>query len=102
MSSSTYGSFAARMMAKQGWKEGEGLGARGQGRSDPLRPALKFDTAGLGSDPAREFTDHWWDVAFNRAAGRIKVDTDEQTVRRETPAGSRSWRGAPSGPSSER
>ncbi len=60
---------------------GDGLGAQCQGRSDPVKASLKFDTRGLGSDLAKEFTDQWWDVAFNKAAGRITVEEDEETAR---------------------
>ncbi len=61
---------------------GQGLGARNQGRPDPVRPLLKFDCAGIGHDSAKEFTDHWWDIAFNRVAKRIKVEEDKDTVRK--------------------
>jgi hypothetical protein len=40
--------LARRVMEKQGWTEGKGLGAREHGRADALRPKLKFDTKGIG------------------------------------------------------
>ncbi|CAE6421972.1 hypothetical protein ACGC1H_001805 [Rhizoctonia solani] len=36
------------MLAKMGWKEGEGLGASGQGRTDPIPFLVKLDALGLG------------------------------------------------------
>ncbi len=46
--------------------------------STPLKPLLKFDNHGVGHDPSKEFTDHWWADAFNAAASRITVHQDEQ------------------------
>ncbi|CAE6454026.1 unnamed protein product [Rhizoctonia solani] len=36
------------MLAKMGWKEGEGLGTSGQGRTDPIPFLVKLDALGLG------------------------------------------------------
>ncbi|KAJ1311630.1 hypothetical protein OPQ81_010106 [Rhizoctonia solani] len=36
------------MLAKMGWKEGEGLGISGQGRTDPIPFLVKLDALGLG------------------------------------------------------
>ncbi len=44
-----------------------------------MKPSLKFDVSGVGHDPAKEFTDHWWDVAYTKAARRIDVTKDEST-----------------------
>jgi len=52
---------------------GSGLGKTNQGIAEAIRPHLKFDTTGMGHDPAKEFTNHWWDDAFNKAAGNIQV-----------------------------
>ena len=52
---------------------GSGLGKTNQGISEAIRPHLKFDTTGMGHDPAKEFTNNWWDDAFNKAAGNIQV-----------------------------
>ena len=38
-----------------------------------------MDKAGVGHDPSKEFTDHWWDNVFNNAAKNIQVD--ENNVR---------------------
>eukprot|EP00094_Tigriopus_californicus_P013124 TCALIF_12691-PA protein Name:"Similar to gpatch4 G patch domain-containing protein 4 (Xenopus tropicalis)" AED:0.33 eAED:0.33 QI:53/0.66/0.5/0.75/1/1/4/0/264 len=38
---------------------------------------MKFDQSGLGHDRAQEFTHHWWDIAFNKAAQTIQVTQDE-------------------------
>ena len=49
-------SFAERMLRKQGWKEGDGLGKQQQGITDPIKASLKFDKTGVGHDIAKEFT----------------------------------------------
>lgn len=43
------GSFAARMMAKMGYKEGQGLGKEGQGRSGVIEVQLRPQGVGLGA-----------------------------------------------------
>ena len=49
-------SFAERMLRKQGWTDGQGLGKTQQGIVDPIKPTLKFDKTGIGHDHAEEFT----------------------------------------------
>ena len=46
--------FAARMMAKQGYKEGEGLGKGGQGITAPIQARVLQSRAGLGAGSAPE------------------------------------------------
>ena len=43
------GSFAARMMAQMGYKEGQGLGKEGHGRLAPIQTQLRPQGAGLGA-----------------------------------------------------
>eukprot|EP00096_Caligus_rogercresseyi_P013149 TRINITY_DN5821_c0_g1_i1.p1 TRINITY_DN5821_c0_g1~~TRINITY_DN5821_c0_g1_i1.p1 ORF type:complete len:189 (+),score=60.43 TRINITY_DN5821_c0_g1_i1:55-621(+) len=71
------GSFARRLLESQGWTEGSGLGKNGQGISEPVRPSLKFDTTGVGHDPGKEFTDHWWARAYDEAARELEVKPGE-------------------------
>lgn len=67
-------SFAEKLLRKQGWSEGKGLGKEGQGIVDAIKPTLKFDTSGIGHDIAKEFTTNWWDLAFKKAANKIEVE----------------------------
>ena len=60
-------SFAMKMMRKQGWKEGQGLGKEGQGNVEPLRPTLKFDNSGIGHDPSKTVIDNPHEAAYNEA-----------------------------------
>ncbi|BFZ01518.1 hypothetical protein BsWGS_04557 [Bradybaena similaris] len=63
--------FAKRQLKKHGWTEGSGLGKQEHGRSDPIKVTLKMDKTGVGHDPGKEFTDHWWLRVFNEAAQKI-------------------------------
>lgn len=67
-------SFAERMLRKQGWKQGQGLGKTEQGITEAIKPSLKFDNSGIGHDMAKEFTNNWWDLAFKKAANKIEVE----------------------------
>jgi hypothetical protein len=67
------GGLAERMMRKQGWAEGQGLGKTQQGIVDPIKSSLKFDKAGIGHDMAAEFTNNWWDLAFKKAANTFQI-----------------------------
>lgn len=52
---------------------GKGLGKREDGISEPLKPKLKFDNAGVGHQTGEQFTNNWWERVFNNAANNIKV-----------------------------
>lgn len=67
-------SFAERMLRKQGWKKGQGLGKTEQGITEAIKPTLKFDNTGIGHDMAKEFTTNWWDMAYKKAANKIEVE----------------------------
>ncbi|XP_072917416.1 G patch domain-containing protein 4 isoform X2 [Hemitrygon akajei] len=69
--------FAERHMRERGWSRGKGLGQREDGISEPIKVKVKCDTAGIGHRMGEQFTFHWWDHVFNKAAANIVVETVE-------------------------
>jgi len=70
--------FASKILGKHGWTEGAGLGKDEQGMQVPIRVFLRKteDKTGMGHDPGKEFTDHWWMRAFNDAAKKAGTKTE--------------------------
>ncbi|PVD36474.1 hypothetical protein C0Q70_03458 [Pomacea canaliculata] len=77
---SSKGSFARKQLEKHGWTDGVGLGAKEHGITQAIKVKLKMDSAGVGHDPAQEFTHHWWDHAFNKAVSNITVEAKEVSL----------------------
>uniref|UniRef100_A0A4W2FUH5 G patch domain-containing protein 4 n=1 Tax=Bos indicus x Bos taurus TaxID=30522 RepID=A0A4W2FUH5_BOBOX len=67
--------FAEEQLLKHGWTQGKGLGRKENGITQALRVTLKQDTYGVGHDPAKEFTNHWWNDLFNKTAANLVVET---------------------------
>lgn len=73
--------FAEQQLLKHGWTPGKGLGRKENGITQALRVTLKQDTHGVGHDPAKEFTNHWWNELFNQTAANLVVETKQDGVQ---------------------
>ncbi|XP_032805594.2 G patch domain-containing protein 4 [Petromyzon marinus] len=73
--------FAEAQMLKHGWTRGKGLGRFENGRAEAVKVKVKHDTAGIGHDMAEQFTFHWWDHVFNKAAASIEVEGTEEGAK---------------------
>ncbi|XP_019518126.1 PREDICTED: G patch domain-containing protein 4 isoform X1 [Hipposideros armiger] len=73
--------FAEEQLLKYGWTQGKGLGRKENGITQALRVTLKQDMHGVGHDPAKEFTNHWWSELFNQTAASLAVETRQDGVQ---------------------
>lgn len=80
-------SFAARMMAKMGYKEGEGLGKDGTGRSGVIEVTLRPQGVGLGA--VREKSKQERDEERRQAQIRGEVIDDSEEEERKKKAAQR-------------
>ncbi|KAG3261600.1 G patch domain-containing protein 4-like [Ictidomys tridecemlineatus] len=73
--------FAEEQLLKHGWTQGKGLGLKENGITQAIKVTLKQDTHGVGHDPAREFTNHWWNELFNKIAANLVEETGQDGVQ---------------------
>ncbi|KAB8304991.1 hypothetical protein EYC80_004300 [Monilinia laxa] len=75
-------SFAARMMAKMGYKEGQGLGKEGQGRSGVIEVTLRPQGVGLGSVAEKSKQEKEEEKRQAKLRGEKIEDSDEERKKR--------------------
>lgn len=82
VTSGVAGSFAQRMMAKMGYKEGQGLGKDGQGRSGVIEVQLRPTGVGLGAVKEKSKQEKEEERRQAALRGQILEDSDEEERKR--------------------
>lgn len=77
-------SFAQRLLAKQGWKEGEALGKKKAGRTEPVQVKRRGDNIGLGAEGTRyKWNEAWWETVFNSSVTKLQNVDDEAPTKKK-------------------
>jgi tuftelin-interacting protein 11 len=77
------GSFAARMMAKMGYKEGQGLGKEGQGRSGVIEVQLRPQGVGLGAVKEKSKQEKEEEKRQAKLRGEVYEDSEEERKKKK-------------------
>lgn len=75
--------FGAKILAKYGWTEGQGLGASMSGASECVQVERREERVGIGAEKKSESEwDNWWSGAYDSVAARIavKVNSGKRSV----------------------
>ncbi|KAM9309454.1 uncharacterized protein KZ484_025526 isoform 1-T4 [Pholidichthys leucotaenia] len=73
--------FAEQQLLRHGWEHGKGLGRAENGISEAIKVKIKCDKGGVGHKEGEQFTFHWWDHVFNKAASSLQVESDQDGIK---------------------
>jgi hypothetical protein len=66
--------FGAKILAKYGWKEGQGLGSSMNGAEECVQIERREERTGIGAEKKNDSEwDNWWSGAYDTVAARIAV-----------------------------
>ena len=66
--------FGSKILAKYGWKDGEGLGATMTGISECVQVERRDERMGIGAEKKSESEwDNWWSGAYDSVAAKIQI-----------------------------
>jgi len=85
--------FGLRILKKWGWKEGEGLGRRKDGRLDCIQAVRREQGEGLGAQKRKaeeHIWDNWWADCFNTVAKKVKVSSAAENAKQRPESDSES------------
>ncbi|KAJ1649808.1 hypothetical protein IWQ61_009216 [Dispira simplex] len=71
----TSSDFGQAVLAKYGWKQGQGLGKKEGGITKAIRVSQKSDTKGLGAGGASDHSVAWWNNLYNKSVKGLTVNT---------------------------
>lgn len=76
-------SFGARMMAKMGYQQGQGLGADNTGRQIIIEAPLRPQRVGLGAVKEKSEQERQEEKRQARARGEVVIDSDEEEKKKK-------------------
>ncbi|EKX73884.1 conserved hypothetical protein [Theileria equi strain WA] len=78
-----HSSFGASILAKYGWKEGQGLGKDENGIVDPVSLKKVTGNPGLGTENKKDDEwSNWWDDMYNKLAAKVDIKADDKREKK--------------------